>query len=171
MERILPGRPAPELAVETLDGAGYALDRQQPEAFSLVIFYRGLHCPICKKYLSELETKVGAFEQRGVEPIAVSSDTRERAEKAAQDWTLERLKVGYGMPIEAGRKWGLFVSRSIKEGEPREFLEPGLFLIRPDATVYAGSIATMPFARPPLDEVLSAIDFVLKNDYPPRGEA
>lgn len=171
MERITPGRRAPELVVETLDGAGYRLDRQRPEAFSCVVVYRGLHCPICKKYLSALETKVGAFEERGVAPIAVSSDTRERAQKAAEDWGLERLKVGYGMPIEAGRKWGLFVSRSIKEGEPSEFLEPGLFLIRPDATFYAGSIATMPFARPPLDEVLSAIDFIQKNDYPPRGAA
>jgi len=28
----------------------------------------------------------------------------------------------------------------------------------------------MPFARPPLDEILMAIDFVVKNDYPARDE-
>lgn len=171
MDRIVPGQEAPPLEVETLDGGSYALDKQQPESFSLVVFYRGLHCPVCKTYLSALEGMVGDFEERGVAPIAVSSDTEERARKAADEWGLERLKVGYGMPVDAGRRWGLFVSRSIKDAEPREFLEPGLFLIRPDNTVYAGSIATMPFARPPLDEVLSAVDFVLKNDYPPRGEA
>jgi len=28
----------------------------------------------------------------------------------------------------------------------------------------------MPFARPHFDEILGAIDFVVKNDYPARGE-
>lgn len=28
----------------------------------------------------------------------------------------------------------------------------------------------MPFARPRFDEILGAIDFVLKNDYPARGK-
>lgn len=171
MDRIVPGRQAPALEVETVEGGSYTLDQQKPKSFSLVVFYRGLHCPVCKKYLSDLESKVADFEQRGVAPIAVSSDTPERARKAAKEWGIERLKIGYGVPIETGRRWGLFVSHAIKDAEPREFLEPGLFLIRPDNTVYAGAIATMPFARPPLDEVLSAVDFVLKNDYPPRGGA
>ena len=28
----------------------------------------------------------------------------------------------------------------------------------------------MPFARPHFDEILGAIDFVVKNEYPARGE-
>jgi hypothetical protein len=28
----------------------------------------------------------------------------------------------------------------------------------------------MPFARPVFKEMLSAIDFIIKNDYPARGE-
>jgi hypothetical protein len=29
----------------------------------------------------------------------------------------------------------------------------------------------MPFARPRFSEILGAIDFILRNDYPARGEA
>jgi hypothetical protein len=29
----------------------------------------------------------------------------------------------------------------------------------------------MPFARPHFLDVLAAVEFVTKNDYPPRGEA
>ena len=54
--------------------------------------------------------------------------------------------------------------------EPPFFPEPGLFLVRPDGTLFFSSVQSMPFARPHFDDVLSAIDYVLKHDYPPRGE-
>ena len=59
---------------------------------------------------------------------------------------------------------------SIGIEEPAQFSEPGLFLVHPDGTLYWGSTQTMPFARPHFDEILGAIDFVTKNDYPARGE-
>lgn len=55
--------------------------------------------------------------------------------------------------------------------EPPRFAEPGIFLIRPDGSVYFAAVQTMPFARPHFSEILSALDFILKNDYPARGEA
>ena len=55
--------------------------------------------------------------------------------------------------------------------EPEKFSEPGLFLVKPDGTLYAAFIQTMPFARPPLDQLLGAIDFIKEKDYPARGEA
>jgi len=69
------------------------------------------------------------------------------------------------------RDWGLFISKGVKDGEPDEFGEPGLFLIQPDGIVYAGVINTMPFARPHFDEVLVAVRYVREHDYPARGEA
>lgn len=47
---------------------------------------------------------------------------------------------------------------------------PGLFFVLPDQTLYFASIQTMPFARPPLDGVLGALDFVAGKNYPARGE-
>jgi hypothetical protein len=55
--------------------------------------------------------------------------------------------------------------------EPARFAEPGIFLIRPDRTVYFAAVQSMPFGRPHFSEILSAIDFVLKHDDPARGEA
>ena len=45
-----------------------------------------------------------------------------------------------------------------------------MFLVRPDGTLYHGSVQTMPFARPHFDELLTSVDFALKQDYPARGE-
>jgi len=87
----------------------------------------------------------------------------------------EQLRVGYVLALKSARQWGLTISTSrgktsIGIEEPALFSEPGLFLVRPDGTLYWGSTQTMPFARPHFDEILGAIDFVVKNDYPARGE-
>jgi hypothetical protein len=81
------------------------------------------------------------------------------------------VPVAYGQSLESMREWGLYVSKGIKEGEPDEFGEPGLFLIQPDGTLYAGVINTMPFARPHFDDVLAAVPYVTEHSYPARGEA
>ena len=54
--------------------------------------------------------------------------------------------------------------------EPALFSEPGLFLVRPDGTLYFGTVQTMPFARPAFAEILGALDFVIAKNYPARGE-
>jgi hypothetical protein len=74
------------------------------------------------------------------------------------------------------RESGLYVSgsrgkTSLGIEEPERFSEPGVFLVRPDGTLYWAAVQTMPFARPHFREMLAALDFVAKNDYPARGEA
>ncbi|MDZ7857087.1 hypothetical protein [Sphaerotilus sp.] len=60
---------------------------------------------------------------------------------------------------------------SIGIEEPALFSEPGVFLVRPDGTLYYyGEVQTMPFARPQFQDLLGAIDFALAKDYPARGE-
>ena len=49
--------------------------------------------------------------------------------------------------------------------------EPGVFLVRPDRTLYWASVQSMPFARPHFREIVAALDFVIAKDYPARGEA
>jgi peroxiredoxin len=134
-----------------------------------------LNGPICKTQLRELELKLDEFGKRGVAVVAVSSDSRERAEETKQAWGLTQLRVGYGLDLVSARSWGLFISTgrgmtSTGVEEPARFSEPALYLIRPDGTLYFGSVQTMPFARPHFSNILAAIDYVLKNDYPARGE-
>jgi peroxiredoxin len=172
---LMPRQPVPALRVPTLDHGAYDLAADAPRNFSLVVFYRGLHCPICLKYLLELGRLLPDFEQRGVKVIALSSDTAERARAMADKLKATALRVGHGLPLQVARDWGLYISTSrgatsIGIDEPALFAEPGVFLVRPDGTLYYGAVQTMPFARPHFDELLAAIDFALAKDYPARGE-
>jgi peroxiredoxin len=172
---LIPRQPVPALDLPLIDGARFNLAVPPAPTFTMLVFYRGLHCPLCAKYLIELEKLHNDFIQRGVHPLAISSDTEERAKAMADKVHAEQLKFAYGLPLPVARSWGLTISTSrgktsIGIDEPALFSEPGLFLVRPDGTLYWGNTQTMPFARPHFDEILGALDFVAKNDYPARGE-
>ncbi len=174
MNVLKPREQVPALEVETLTGS-WSLAGQSPENFTMIVFYRGLHCPICAKYLAELDKLSDDFADIGVSILTLSGDARERAEQAKQDWGLSKLAIGYGVSAEQAREWGLHRSAgrgktSIGIEEPDEFSEPGLFILRPDGRLYWAQISTMPFARPHFREILGALRFVLEKDYPARGE-
>ena len=176
MSRALPRQPAPELQVPTLSGTPWSLADAMPQRFSLIVFYRGLHCPICATYIAELNKLLPEFSTRGVETIALSSDTEERARQAQTKWALLQLTVGHSLTIGTARTWGLYISsgRGVTSAgveEPALFSEPGVFLVRRDRTLYWASVQSMPFARPHFRDILGALDFVIAKDYPARGEA
>ena len=168
---IKPGSEVPTLDLPLAGGGHFDLASRRPRSFSMLVFYRGLHCPICKGYLLDLDRKLDDFARHGVETVAVSTDPQERAEQAKREWGIERLPLAYGLAIDEARQWGLYISSGIKEPEPSLFAEPGLFLVRPDMTLYCASVQTMPFARPSFAEVLQAVAFVTEKNYPARGEA
>ena len=172
---LIPRKKTPNLRVQTLDGNTFDLSTESSERGTLVCFYRGLHCPICANYLTELEKRVDEFAERGVNVIAVSSDEQERAQAMADKIKAGKLRFGYGLNLEKAKEWGLYISTSrgktsIGIEEPALFSEPGLFLVTPEQTLYYGSTQTMPFVRPHFSELVGALDFAIKNDYPARGE-
>ncbi|MEW4486505.1 peroxiredoxin-like family protein [Thalassoglobus sp. JC818] len=168
---VKPQTQVPELSVKTVGGSEWTLADQQPENFTFVFFYRGLHCPICKTYLRSIDRKVGELKAMGIYAVAISSDSEERATRSKDEWKIENLPVGYGLTIEKAREWGLYVSKAIKSAEPEIFSEPGLFIVRPNGELYAASIQTMPFTRPGIDELISGFKYIIENEYPGRGEA
>ena len=172
---LMPRQPVPALSVPTLAHGTFTLADDGAPNFTLVVFYRGLHCPICLKYLLELGRLQPEFDKRGVKVIALSSDGRERAQAMADKLKAPDLRMGYDLGLTKAREWGLYVSTSrgvtsIGIEEPALFSEPGVFIVRPDATLYYSAVQTMPFARPHFDELLAALDFALAKDYPARGE-
>ena len=168
--RATPKHTAPELRVKTLDGNEWSLAEQKSENFTLLVFYRGLHCPICKKYLQQLHELSQEFNQNGVDVVAISMDTEKRARLSRKDWALEDMKLGYGLSKESAIEWGLYLSQGVKDGEPEVFSEPGLFLIDNNNQVYASNINSNPWGRPYLPTYLKAVQFVIKSGYPARGE-
>jgi peroxiredoxin len=167
---VKPGQQAPELVVELVGGGNWDLAAQKPAGFTLIVFYRGHHCPVCRAQLTELNRRSEELEQRGIDVIAVSGDTEALASESKEDWHLDRLAIGYGLRERSMRAWGLFVSAG-RDGEPQHFNEPGLFLIKPDGTVYYEALTSMPWGRPRLDDILNGVDYVMRSDYPARGEA
>lgn len=165
----LPGSPAPALDLKLIIDAEWKLTEQSPEAFTLIVFYRGLHCPICKSYLKGLRGMYDDWLNKGVEIIHVSMDTQEKATQAHEEWELDPVPMGYGLTEEQARAWGLYLSEGITEKEPKLFAEPGLFMVRPDGTLYFAEMSSTPIVRPDLEMLLGKIDFIKEKDYPPRG--
>jgi len=131
---LVPRQPVPPLAVRLVGGRRFDVTTENSERFTLVVFYRGLHCPICRTQLSDLETKLPDFVKRGVGVVAISSDNAERVERSQREWKLPNLRLGYGLDLRVARAWGLYVSTghgttSAGVEEPALFSEPGLFLV------------------------------------------
>ncbi len=172
---LIPRQPVPALEVPTVGGGTWRLSDQAPENFTMVVFFRGLHCPICSMYIGDLNRKAAEFAAQGVNIVAISSDDEARAAETKEKWGLDNLTVGYGLDLDKAREWGLYISSgrgktSTGYEEPALFSEPGLYLVRPEGTLYFGTVQTMPFARPVFGDILKAIEFVVAKDYPARGE-
>lgn len=145
MTMLKPQAPSRPLEVPLVGGGHWPLPGQRPDRFTLVVFYRGCHCPLCRGYLRQLESL------------------------SAREWSLTRLPVGHGQGVDSMREWGLPVSKGTTEGEPDQFGEPGLFLVRSDGTLHAAVLNTVPSGRPHLDELVGTIRWANDHDYPARG--
>ncbi len=172
---LIPRQKTPELTLDTVAHGRFDLGSEPSERGTVVCFYRGLHCPICANYLTELEKRTPEFAERGVGTIAVSTDDEERTRAMAEKIGAKALRFGYGLTLAKAREWGLYISTSrgttsIGIEEPALFAEPGLFMVTPDRSLYYGSVQTMPFVRPHFSELVSALDFAISKNYPARGE-
>jgi peroxiredoxin len=168
-QKLMPDTQAPALSLPLVGGGTWTLSDQTPRNFTMVVVYRGLHCPVCKSYLGKLNGLVGMAADAGVTVVAASMDPEDRAAKAKTDWGLDNLDVAYGLTKEDVANWGLYLSTSIKEAENDQFAEPGLFWVRPDGRLYLIDISNMPWSRPDVEFLLSKVQFAMDNNYPARG--
>jgi peroxiredoxin len=169
MTQLIPGRPVPRLDVPLVAGGHWTPDTHAGERFTVIEFFRGLHCPRCARRLKEIDTRLDELARHGAAFFALSTDTEERARQSVAEWGLDNLDIGYGISVDEAREWGLVISESIAEKEPYPFCEPGLFMVRPDGTLYLSFVTTAPFLRPDYDMLMECLAFVIRRDYPPRG--
>ena len=172
---LMPREIVPALTLPTLDHGTFDVLNDASERGTVICFYRGLHCPICANYLTELEKRTADFAKRGVKTIAISSDGEQRTRDMADKIGAKDLRFAYDLALDKAREWGLFISAgrgktSIGIEEPDLFAEPGLFMVKPDGALYYASVQTMPFVRPHFSELVSALDFAIEKNYPARGE-
>lgn len=170
MSHLTAGTTFPKQDVSKLGGGTLTLGAPQGgHDWQLVVVYRGLHCPICKTYLSTLQDLRDDFHAIGVDVVAVSGDPEAKAQSMADEKELS-LPIGYDLSLEQMAALGLYISdpRSAQETD-RPFAEPGVFVINAEGNIQIVDISNAPFARPDLNGLLKGITFVRDKDYPVRG--
>ena len=58
-QKLHPGQPFPPLTLSRLDGEPYVFGG--PGKWQALFVFRGQHCPICMKYLKEIEGLLEKF--------------------------------------------------------------------------------------------------------------
>ncbi len=169
--KLIPGQKIPELEVNILDSKQWKLSEDTFTNMKLIVFYRGLHCPLCKAYIGELDKIIYEFSQLDIEVIAISGDSQEKAKLTKAKWGLTDITIGYNHSVDSMRQWGLYISKGAFPSEPPLFNEPGIFIVKADRTLFFAGVNNEPFARPPLHELISGIRYVTTNNYPLRGAA
>lgn len=171
-QKLSAGSEYPALTVPQLGGGTCVLGTPADgHDWQMVVVYRGKHCPMCTSYLKELNTLLSEFNGLGIDVVAVSADT---AEKAADQMALVRpnFRVGYDMTVEQMHQLGLYAShpRSPQETD-RPFAEPGIFVVNADGKLQVTDISNAPFVRPDLKTLLGGLRFIRnpENNYPIRG--
>jgi peroxiredoxin len=169
---MIAGDKFPDINVPKLGGGTASLAATtDANNWKLVVAYRGKHCPLCAKQLTVLKDHMAEFTAAGVDVIAVSADSAEKAQ-AQMEQLQPNFDVAYDLSITQMQALGLYVSDPISDAETdRPFGEPGLFIINADGNAQIISIANAPFLRPDFASVLMGIGFVRNpdNNYPIRG--
>jgi peroxiredoxin len=170
MTGLKAGQAFPTIEVAKLGGGMMTLGAPTGgHDWQLVVVYRGLHCPICKRYVAQLDAMTARFAELGVDVVTLSGDPEAKAQAFVDEKEIT-LPVGYDLSVEQMHKLGLYVSdpRSVQETD-RPFAEPGLYVINAKGELQILDISNAPFARPDLESLLGGIKFVRENDYPIRG--
>jgi peroxiredoxin len=170
--KLMAGAAFPNFDVAKLAGGELTLGLPgDGKDWQMVVVYRGKHCPLCSRYLKQLQSMVDEFEAIGVEVVAISADTEEKARTHMSDLGII-LPVGYDLSIAQMQTLGLYISnpRSPQETD-RPFAEPGLFIINDEGALQLIDISNGPFARPDLSVLLDGLRFIRnpENNYPVRG--
>ena len=175
---VIPGNKMPAISARLTGGEAWTLAAETPAKLTLLVFYRGAFCPVCRTWLADVERLLPDFDKRGIGVIALSCDRVSDAQRAREAWELKNLRIGAEVAPDHARNAGLYISEGkgvnpvTELKEPRLFTEPGILAVRPDGTLYAAWVQTGPYARPHWAEILTALDTYLARDLPePRGSA
>ncbi len=170
--KLHAGSPFPDIKASLLNGTSVSLAETSSSAdWKLVIVYRGRHCPLCTRYLNELESYKEELLNTGVEIVAVSGDSKAQLENH-----LEKLNVSfplaYGLTLAQMQELGVYISLPRSEQETdHNFAEPGLFVVNQEGNIQVVDISNNPFVRPNLESFVSGIKWIRDpdNNYPIRG--
>ena len=80
--------PTPTLDLPLAGGGRVGLAATTPHQFTMVVDYRGEHCPQCRRQLSELDSRLGGLRDVGVDKVvAVSGDDQGGPSGPSAEWS------------------------------------------------------------------------------------
>ncbi len=81
-EIVAVGEPAPAFALNAITRAGQiSLDDYRHRSGLFLNLVRGLHCPFCRRHLTQLAQTEARLQEIGIDTLVVVSTTPERADK------------------------------------------------------------------------------------------
>lgn len=169
-QKLRAGSQFPDIQAQIINGEKQSLGKpKNGHDWKLIVVYRGKHCPICTKYLNQLEAVKSSFANAGADIIAVSADSKQQLEEHLEKLDIS-FPIAYGLTVEQMKTLGLYISnpRSEKETD-HPFSEPAVFIINDKGQIQIIDISNAPFARPELQALANGLSFVRENDYPIRG--
>ncbi len=169
-QKLSSGGRLPEFTLPLVKGGSVTLGKPETEGnWQLVFVYRGFHCPICKQYLTKLESLKDQFLKFNAEVVAVSGDPEPKALKMVEAHGLT-FPVAFDLSIEQMKELGLYISNPRSPDETdRPFSEPGMFAVNAEGNVQLIDISNTPFHRADLVEVVETVEWIQENNYPIRG--
>lgn len=167
---LAAGKPMPQFKLPLVGGGevtiGENLTSGKPTLFSM---YRGLHCPLCKKYNIKMEEGLPDLDSLGVDLVFASMNDQAKAEQAKAEWDI-KSKVAYSMTEEQAKSLGLYVSNAmVGSSEPAVFSEAGMFMLNKEGVLQFVDVSNAPFLRPDLTNFMNGLKYVLAKSYPIRG--
>lgn len=172
LTKLMAGDTFPAISVKTLDGKEVTLGRPADGTdWQMIVVYRGRHCPLCTKYLNQLESYKQRLFETKVDLVAVSADSKEQLENHLQKLDVS-FPIYHGLTLKQMETLGVYISipRSEKETD-HKFAEPGLFIVNEEGHLHVVDISNNPFVRPELERLASGLEWIRNpdNNYPIRG--
>lgn len=165
--KFTAGTPFPDFCWKSVEGAEVTPAHEQ--GWRMLVVYRGKHCPLCRKYVGQLDAMRDEFKKAAVTVWVISSDPLERAQSEVDEegWIIPVLT---GLSETEMRALGLYISSPRTPDETdRNFAEPALFVVNPTGKVQIVDVSNAPFSRPDPKALLDGIRFVQAKNYPVRG--
>jgi peroxiredoxin len=115
---IKSGHMVPALDLPLVGGGRFVFGNPRPESFSVLVFYRGLHCLRCPGQLRSYQELLPSFKACGADVVAITSDDEDRATRSAAVWGITTLPIAHGFSIESAPVWSIHITSGKKPDEP-----------------------------------------------------
>ena len=171
MTQLIPGEKVPKLEAILTNDQLWLLHSESIDKFLIIIFYRGLWCPLCNKQLNDFNKIVDDFQEIGIQIMALTNDSLINVQTAKKDWNIDNITMGAEIDMATLKEWGLYISTKVFPPENDYFPEPGIFVISPDYTLYAAYIQSTPGGRASAKNLFDWMKIVVDHNYPSRGLA